>query len=295
MEIPATNHFDLSQFNSDNDAWNYSCLTVFDSVDQIDSEFKFPRKNQTVVLIVCTNGTLEMDYDDNSVKMEARSILVLLPGHLIHRYLPSADFEGFMISSAISNLTNMLPLLSRVLVCSLHYKENPIITLYEDEYINQVLFRDLLKQKLSRASDHFDYLVINKLCEGIMCETLNCYSKRIHGSFGTQCSRGDSLFYRFIVEVENNFKTERSVGYYAGKLYVSPKHLSAVVKEVSGRTAGEWIDSYVVNEIKRLLISTDLSIQEISCKLNFVNQSFFGKYFKSHTGMSPRDFRHKSI
>lgn len=295
MEIPATNHLDLSHINNGKDTWNYSCLTVIDSVDQADNEFKLPRKNQTVVLIVCTKGTLELDYDEKAVTMVSRTILVLLPGHFIRRYVPSADFEGFMISSAISNLTSMLPLLSRILVCSLHYKENPILHLNDSEYLNQVLFRDLLKQKLSRASDHFDYLVVNKLCEGIMCETLNCYSKRIHGSVSSQCSRGDALFYRFIVEVENAFKTERSVGYYAGRLCVSPKHLSAVVKEVSGRTAGEWIDSYVVNEIKRLLVSTDMSIQEISCKLNFVNQSFFGKYFKSHTGLSPRDFRNKSI
>lgn len=258
-------------------------------------EFKFPLKNNNVLLIVCTRGTLKLDYDMSTVVLNSRYIMVLLPGHLIRSYQTSADFEGFMIASDINNLSNMLPLMSRILVCSLHYKENPTIQLDEEEFMNQVMFRNLLKHKLERLKDHFDHLVINKLCEGILCETLNSYSKRIHVTSNTSCSRGDALFYKFIVEVKNNFKRERSVGFYANRLCVSPKHLSAVVKEVSGRTAGEWIDSYVINEIKRLLISTDLSIQEISCKMHFVNQSFFGKYFKSHVGQSPRDFRNKSV
>jgi len=274
--------------------WSDSCLTVIDSVDEIISGFRLPLKNHTVLLIVCIKGELVVEYDMTSAKLAERFIMVLLPGHMIRAYRPSADFEGYMISSAVSNLSGMLPLMSRILVCSLHYKENPTIRLDDEEFCNQVLFRNLLRQKLRSSKEHFDIIVMNKLCEGMICETLNCYSRRIHGTAANaQCSRGDALFYRFIVTVENNFKQQRSVGFYADRLCVSPKHLSAVVKEVSGRTAGEWIDSYVVAEIKRLLTSTDMSIQEISCKLHFVNQSFFGKYFKSHTGVSPREFRNR--
>lgn len=295
MDIASLQQSDILQLDNGFAGWNNSCLTVIDSVEKINSEFTLPLKNHTVLLIVCIRGSVELGYDLTSAELVTRSIMVLLPGHLIREYRTSDDFEGFIISSSISNLSNMLPLMSRILVCSFHYKENPTIQLDEEEFLNQVLFRDLLKHKLMRAKDHFDSLVINKLCEGIFCETLNNYSKRIHGGVNAQCSRGDALFYKFIVEVENGFKHERSVGYYAGKLCVSPKHLSSVVKEISGRTAGEWIDYYVVNEIKRLLTSTDLSIQEISCRLNFVNQSFFGKYFKSHVGVSPRDFRNKTL
>ncbi|MDE5692340.1 MAG: helix-turn-helix domain-containing protein, partial [Duncaniella sp.] len=70
--------------------------------------------------------------------------------------------------------------------------------------------------------------------------------------------------------------------------------LSAVLKEISDKTAGEWIDQRVIFEAKLLLRSTGLNNQEISTKLNFANQSFFGKYFKHLTGMSPRDYRTKN-
>ena len=78
---------------------------------------------------------------------------------------------------------------------------------------------------------------------------------------------------------------------YADKMFLTPKHLSTMVKEVSGKTAGEWIDSLVILEAKAMLKSSEQSIQEIADELHFANQSFFGKYFKHHTGFSPKEYR----
>ena len=83
----------------------------------------------------------------------------------------------------------------------------------------------------------------------------------------------------------------RSVSFYSNKMFLTAKHLSTVVKEVSGKTASEWIDSLVILEAKALLKSSELSIQEIADELHFANQSFFGKYFKHHTGMAPKEYR----
>ena len=67
--------------------------------------------------------------------------------------------------------------------------------------------------------------------------------------------------------------------------------MSALIKEVSGRSAAQWIDDYVILEAKSLLKYSDLSIQEIAYRLNFSTQSFFGKYFKQHTGISPGQYK----
>lgn len=75
------------------------------------------------------------------------------------------------------------------------------------------------------------------------------------------------------------------------KLCVTAKYLSLISKEVSGQPAGNWIDEYVILEAKTLLKSSQMSIQEIADSLNFANQSFFGKYFKHHTGISPKEYR----
>ena len=81
------------------------------------------------------------------------------------------------------------------------------------------------------------------------------------------------------------------MGFYADKLYISPKYLSLIIKESTGRSAAEWIDEYVILEAKNLLRFSGKNIQQIAYELNFTNQSSFGKYFKHLTGMSPSEFQ----
>lgn len=92
-------------------------------------------------------------------------------------------------------------------------------------------------------------------------------------------------------ELTKHYMQERSVGFYAGQLHLTPKYLTTIIRKTSGRTAAEWIDDYVVLEAKNLLKYSTMSIQEIAYCLNFPNQSFFGKYFRNHTGMPPSAYR----
>ena len=91
--------------------------------------------------------------------------------------------------------------------------------------------------------------------------------------------------------VEENFRKERRVGWYAEQLCITPKYLSETIKQVSKRTPNEWIDSYVTLEMRIMLKNTTKSIKEIAENLHFPNQSFLGKFFKEHVGMSPSEYR----
>ena len=104
-------------------------------------------------------------------------------------------------------------------------------------------------------------------------------------------SRNEDIFFEFAHLVERDFKISRTVQHYADLLCITPKHLTTVVKSVSKQTAGDWISNHVVVAAKVQLHSSEKSIQEIAMELNFPNQSFFGKYFKKHTGMSPQAYR----
>ena len=104
-------------------------------------------------------------------------------------------------------------------------------------------------------------------------------------------TRAYAIFDQFIRLVSVHYKQERSVEWYSSEMCLTPKHLSEVVKQVSGRTAGQWITTLVMIEIKSLLSNTSLSIKEITDEMNFPNQSFLGKYFKNIEGISPSDFR----
>ena len=96
---------------------------------------------------------------------------------------------------------------------------------------------------------------------------------------------------RFVSLVQQNFRRQRFLDFYASKLDITSKHLSRTVKAQTGHTAVEWIERYVILEAKAMLRSSNLTVQQISDELYFPSQSFFGKYFKKSTGMSPKEFR----
>lgn len=109
----------------------------------------------------------------------------------------------------------------------------------------------------------------------------------------TDCkhSRSETICRNFLLLVSEHHKEEHAVKFYADKLCLSPKHLALTIKSVMGQSASKVINNFIVQQAKSLLRYTDKTIQEIGYELNFSTQSFFGKYFKQHTGMSPGEYR----
>lgn len=104
-------------------------------------------------------------------------------------------------------------------------------------------------------------------------------------------SKNAGYFKEFMLLLGANYKKERSVGFYAEHMHLSPKYFTTLIKKASGQTAADWINHYVILEAKNLLKYSTMNVQEIAYSLNFPNQSFFGKYFKHHTGMTPSQYK----
>ena len=104
-------------------------------------------------------------------------------------------------------------------------------------------------------------------------------------------NRAEEYFKQFTHLLGEHFREERSVGFYARQLCITPKYLTTLIKRISGQSVSEWIDNYVILEAKTLLKYSTMSIQEIAYYLNFPNQSCFGSYFKRNTGMSPSQYK----
>lgn len=265
-------------------------ISVFQSLAEIPS-VNFPSRLDKMLLAVCKRGEISAIIDVAPRRMGPSSIMVLRPGHIISHCKASVDFEGFFIVVQEEKLNEILPSLHYVIPYSLHYNTNPIIEITAEELETQSLIYEMLQRQIRTTGRLFNNMVLNSLCEVLFYNTLGIYASRINNA--KHHSRREKLLSQFIDLIEANFKTERAVNFYAEKLFVTPKHLSAVLKEVSGKTAGEWIDHRVILEAKLLLRTTGMNIQEISLALNFSNQSFFGKYFKHLTGLSPRDYRNR--
>ena len=244
-----------------------------------------------MLMVVCTAGSISASIDADQRVVKPNDILVLRPGHLITGCKAADDFAGFFITVTQEKLNQILPSMQYVIPYSLHFVSNPIINITDDELESLKLIYDLFRRHLSDPKRPYQTMTLGALCEVLFFTALGIYSARAKSS--VMKSRREELLAKFIEQLENNYMTQRSVSFYADRLFVTPTHLSAVLKEISDKTAGEWIDQRVILEAKLLLRSTGLNVQEISAKLNFANQSFFGKYFKHLTGMSPRDYRTK--
>ena len=104
-------------------------------------------------------------------------------------------------------------------------------------------------------------------------------------------SHQEDLFFQFMKLLSDHITSERSVTYYASQLCITPKYLSTVVKLVSGKTPTDWIKEKLIDEMKYRLCHSQATIKEIAFQLHFPNNSFFGKYFKAATGVSPTRYR----
>ncbi len=269
-------------------------IVVFDNINAI-THLKFPVKTDFLLSIVCVEGQLKISVDVTEQILTKQSLMVLRPGHIINSYDASADFKGIFILVTMNALNGALPSMSKFYPCVMHFLNNSVISLNHRELNNQLNLYRLLQDKINGGEYPYKENVIQSLCEAVFYETLGLYTANMKEQPDKSIKRKDELLYQFISLVECSFRKHRDVNYYANKLKVSSKHLSSIVKIVSGRTAGEWIDSYVILEAKMMLRNTAMSIQEVGVALNFSDQSFFGKYFKRLTGNSPREYRQRNL
>ncbi len=104
-------------------------------------------------------------------------------------------------------------------------------------------------------------------------------------------SRRIGYVQEFMRLVQTHYRHERSLQFYAGRMFISPKYMSRIIKEATGRSAADWIDHFVVQEAKNMLRFSNKSIQQVAYSLNFPTQSSFGKFFKHITGLSPSEYQ----
>jgi AraC-like DNA-binding protein len=107
--------------------------------------------------------------------------------------------------------------------------------------------------------------------------------------------KGHILVKKFFQLVEDNYEKNLSVAEYAELMALTPNHLTQTITQLTGKTSLQIIKSKQILEIKRLLVHTNLGITEIANQLNFTDQSYFARFFKRETGISPLQYRNKSM
>ena len=224
-------------------------------------------------------GVSDFSINLKEFKVGPNDLVIGSPGDLMQSTVNEGAYlsQTLMISSNF--LKEMYISLNSFMPFFASRKEHPVFHLTNDEVQEDDYFRIDITKRLIAAYMYKLGSIIYR------------HRPELQEEANKPIRREETLFKQFINLVSDHHRKERRVDFYAEQLFLSPKHFSTVIKKVSGKTAGQWIDEYVILEAKTLLKYSAMSIQEVAYYLNFPNPSFFGKYFKQHTGMSPSDYK----
>ena len=255
-----------------------------------DFNVSYPHRHDDfyeILYISIGSGTYTIDLQEYEIK--PNTVFFLSPGQ-IHEITFSEDIQGyiFLFSSSfyLSNKTDPYKLFEFPFFYSLKYNNSPLYLSQQDSIIElDTLFKKTLVEVHSNAIDSQEAI-------HALLDLLLIYCKRLYPQTeGTQLKKGHILIKRFKQLIEEKCTENISVKEYAEMLQVTPNHLSETVKEYTGRTSTDFINDRMILEIKRLLRHTELTVQEIAFQLNFSDQSYFSKYFKKTSGLTPSEFR----
>ena len=171
--------------------------------------------------------------------------------------------------------------------------KGPIFDLTDENMNDLIEISKLLEKNILSSGIYKKDILVNITSTYVYTigQLLNEYLNSIKEENNITTKRSSTIFIQFMDLLNQYHQTERSIGFYADKLCLTTKYFAALIKNISGINATDYINKFVILEAKSLLKYSDKSIQEISNTLNFPNQSFFGKYFKRHTGMTPGEYK----
>ena len=248
------------------------------------------------LMFFCISGHFRISINLTEFEVCENSLFIDFPGDIIT--VPEIDGTQkeqlhFMVMAMTREYMSSLKFnVPQLMSKSLALLKNPCFTLTEEEKTAAKKYIEMASEILGST---FTY---KRECMAALLSSsfylFGSVIERSISSCGTETSgtdRSKTVFNGFISLVSEFHTQERGVAFYADKLCLTPKYLSRLVKSASGKSAPEWIDTYIILEAKNMLKYSDIPIKEIVNRLHFPNQSTFHKFFKAHTGLTPLRYR----
>jgi AraC-like DNA-binding protein/mannose-6-phosphate isomerase-like protein (cupin superfamily) len=255
---------------------------------------KYPHRHDFFEVLYLSKGSGFHIIDGNKYEIKPPCVFFMSPGQA-HKIEFSNDIEGyiFIFTSEfyLINQTNQNRLVEFPFFFSIRQENRPLIL----ESAEDILFLEsLFKKGIAEIAKGENYSVelLRSVLDLILtsCTVLYKTDENLLPK-----GKGHVVVKRFFQLVEDNYQKNLPVNDYAGMLAITPNHLTQTVNQLTGKTSSQIIKSKQVLEIKRLLVHTNLSVTEIANCLNFPDQSYFTKFFKRETGISPLQYRLKQL
>lgn len=264
-------------------------ITTLSAQNNTTAEYPASIDGFSAIIMMTGEATVSIDMQNYSVK--PNTIVFFNPDSIIRTVKCSANAAAYFLAFSKSFVNEIQIDLSTSLPVYMRFGKAPVLEVAPQDVDEIRQLFQLIKTMLRSDKERYRHEIIRTLFTTAFYIITEINQREQPG--GIKQGRCEVLFDEFMSLLQQYNKRERNVSFYAKQLNITPKYLSSVVKEVSGKTAARWIDESVILEAKALLKYSGMSIQEIAYHLNFSTQSFFGKYFKQHTGTSPSRYKRK--
>ncbi len=251
---------------------------------------KLPVVIEMFMIVICECGKLHVEINDIPYTVTEKTLLLCKAHEKLDNCMISPDFSGKILCLSHRVLMDSFSE-SDFWDRSIGILEQRTISIDESDIHMCNLYGELLNLKMKQSKPLFMKEIIHSLVKAAIYELLTCFGEGSNEYGKGLVKQSEVLFQRFIYLLSGLRVKPRKVSRYSEQLCVSPKHLSTVCKQVSGKTAFEWINEYVQTDINNLLRNSNKSIKEIANCLEFSTMSFFGKYVKAYSGLSPTEYR----
>lgn len=264
----------------------FGFVTSFSKMETTIFKIGQPYRLQEGRIAIITNGRARVLINLIEYIFRPNYISLIAPGSIIQIIETSQDFDAHMM--AIEH--NFLPVSGKeeFFAHFLQRKKNLLLPLTTTEQVQIENFItvmwDVLQEPVFRKE------VIQHLLAGLLYN-IEYIAKNKGQSESSPLTHQNDIFQRFISLVNTYSKTERNVSFYADKLCLTPRYLNTVIRQASQQTVMDWINQFIILEAKVLLKHSNRLVYQISDELNFPNPSFFSKFFKRMTGMTPQEYQ----
>ncbi|MCF0244608.1 MAG: helix-turn-helix domain-containing protein [Bacteroidaceae bacterium] len=253
-----------------------------------------PHRCEHIILALYLQGEAQFTIDTRERHLKAGDLIVIQKDRVTADFKFSDDLQGIAIICTQEFFDEMVKDVKNLNKFFFFSRIQQTVSLSDEEIKEIKAYFKLIKAKIQEEDNPFRRNIVQTLTMALIYEVNGMIQRNPVTPAKEDNKRCHDIFVRFINALEENYRKERRVGWYAEQINLTPKYLAELIKQASQHTPNEWIDYYVIREIKVQLKNTAKSIKEITEDMNFPSQSFLGKYFKERVGLSPKEYRHKN-
>lgn len=258
----------------------------------------YPFRMDAYMVIYCVQGHVKLSVNLSEYDLKSGMVFLNHPGNImrVNQLVETGNEDLRYVCVLMSKdfVNNLMVDINRILTQDLSLMDNPTLLL-NDAQIGMLKEHVHLMINLVQSDSTLKLESLRSVLSSLFYYVAGAWALRNavtkSSTKNAASGRSKAVFDQFIKLVNEYFVMYRNVGFYADKLSLTPKYLSRIIREASGRSAPEWIDDYVILEAKNLLKYSGLAIKEIVYKLNFPSLSVFYKFFKARTGMTPTEYK----